>query len=70
MMFIVFLKASACHSPKTSWVQQAQSSLNPLIGVFMEASLQEYSSTLACKIPWMEEPGRLQSMGLLRVGHD
>ena len=28
------------------------------------------SSTLAWKIPWMEEPGRLQSMGLLRVGHD
>ena len=29
-----------------------------------------YSSTLAWKIPWTEEPGRLQSMGLLRVGHD
>ena len=29
-----------------------------------------YFSTLAWKIPWMEEPGRLQSMGLLRVGHD
>ena len=28
------------------------------------------SSTLAWKIPWMEEPGRLQSMGLLRVGQD
>ena len=28
------------------------------------------SSTLAWKIPWMEKPGRLQSMGLLRVGHD
>ena len=28
------------------------------------------SSTLAWKIPWMEEPGRLKSMGLLRVGHD
>ena len=27
------------------------------------------SSTLAWKIPWMEEPGRLQSMGSLRVGH-
>ena len=27
-------------------------------------------STLAWKIPWAEEPGRLQSMGLLRVGHD
>ena len=29
-----------------------------------------HSSILAWKIPWMEEPGRLQSMGLLRVGHD
>ena len=29
-----------------------------------------HSSTLAWKIPWAEDPGRLQSMGLLRVGHD
>ena len=29
-----------------------------------------HSSTLAWKIPWAEEPGRLQSMGLRRVGHD
>ena len=29
-----------------------------------------YSSTLAWKIPWMEEPGRLQSMGSWRVGHN
>ena len=29
-----------------------------------------HSSTLAWKIPWMEEPGRMQSMGLQRVGHD
>ena len=28
-----------------------------------------HSSTLAWKIPWMEEPGRLWSVGLLRVGH-
>ena len=28
------------------------------------------SSTFAWKIPWMEEPGRLQSMGSQRVGHD
>ena len=28
-----------------------------------------HSSTLAWKIPWIEEPGRLQSMGLLRVGN-
>ena len=29
-----------------------------------------HSSALAWKIPWMEELGRLQSMGSLRVGHD
>ena len=29
-----------------------------------------HSSTLAWRIPWREEPGRLQSMGLQRVGHD
>ena len=29
-----------------------------------------HSNTLAWKIPWMEEPSRLQSMGSLRVGHD
>ena len=29
-----------------------------------------HSSTLAWKIPWAEEPGRLQSMGSRRVGHD
>ena len=29
-----------------------------------------HSSPLAWKIPWMEEPGGLQSMGLLGVGHD
>ena len=29
-----------------------------------------YSSILAWKIPWTEEPGRLQSMGLQRVGHN
>ena len=29
-----------------------------------------HSSTLAWKIPWMEEPGRLQSVGSQRVGHD
>ena len=29
-----------------------------------------HSSTLAWKIPWMEEPGGVQSMGSLRVGHD
>ena len=38
--------------------------------VFTEEAMAPHSSTLAWKIPWMEEPGRLQSMGSLRVGHD
>ena len=33
-------------------------------------AMAPHSSTLAWKIPWMEERGGLQSMGLLRVGHD
>ena len=32
--------------------------------------MSPHSSTLALKIPWKEEPGRLQSMGSLRAGHD
>ena len=35
-----------------------------------EKALAPYSSTLAWKIPWMEEPGGLRSMGSLGVGHD
>ena len=36
----------------------------------LEKAMAPHSSTLAWKIPWTEEPGRLQSMGLLRVRHD
>ena len=36
----------------------------------MEKAMAPHSSTLAWKIPWMEEPGGLLSMGSLRVGHD
>ena len=36
----------------------------------LEKEMATHSSTLAWKIPWMEKPGRLQSMGLQRVGHD
>ena len=35
-----------------------------------EKVMAPHSSTLAWKIPWTEEPGRLQSMGLLKVRHD
>ena len=36
----------------------------------LEKEMATHSSTLAWKIPWTEEPGRLQSMGSLGVGHD
>ena len=36
----------------------------------LEKEMATHSSTIAWKIPWTEEPGRLQSMGLQRVGHD
>ena len=36
----------------------------------LEKEMATHSSTLAWKIPWTEEPGRLQSMGSQRVGHD
>ena len=35
-----------------------------------EKAMAPHSSALAWKIPWMEEPGRLQSIGSLKVGHD
>ena len=36
----------------------------------LEKAMAPHSSTLAWQIPWTEEPGGLQSVGLLRVGHD
>ena len=36
----------------------------------LEKEMATHSSVLAWKIPWTEEPGRLQSMGSLRVGYD
>ena len=42
----------------------------PQEGQYMEKAMAPHSSTLAWKTPWTEEPGGLQSMRLLRVGHD
>ena len=41
-----------------------------IITLNKEKAMAPHSSTLAWKIPWTEEPGRLRSMGSLRVGHD
>ena len=41
-----------------------------ILSILTEKATAPHSRTLAWKIPWMEEPGGLQSMGLHRVGHD
>ena len=45
-------------------------SFRRLLSLYSEKSLATHSILLAWKILWMEEPGRLQSTGSLRVGHD
>ena len=53
---------------------RSEKSKSPQINMYYDTLLEKavapHSSTLAWKIPWMEEPGQLQSMGLLGVGHD
>ena len=44
--------------------------LFPFYPFYSEKAMAAHSSTLAWKIPWMEKPGGLQSMGSLRVRHD
>ena len=50
--------------------EHSRVNLSALSNASTEKAMAPHSSTLAWKIPWMEEPGRLQSMGSLRVGHD
>ena len=50
--------------------QCARSRFHPWVGRSLEKEMATHSSTLAWKIPWTEEPGRLQAMGSQRVEHD
>ena len=44
--------------------------INIILSLETEKVMAPHSSTLAWKIPWTAEPGRLQSMGSLRVGYN
>ena len=57
-LFIVFL------------INHLQNKILDMTSASREKAMTPHSSTLAWKTPWTEEPGRLQSMGSLRVGHD
>ena len=50
--------------------QEENNRMGKIRDLFTQKAVAPYSSTLAWKIPWMEEPGRLKSMRSLRVGHD
>ena len=55
-------KASPCNVEDPGWI--------PGLGRSPGEGNGPYSSILAWRIPWMEEPGKLQSTGLQRFGHD
>ena len=61
-----YRKMYTCRSHRIIWFSLKYTFTN----LCMEKAMAPHSSTLAWKIPWMEEPGRLQSMGSLTVGHD
>ena len=66
LLFENMVAQRVTHLPtmQESWIQSlGQEDL-------LEKQMATHSSILAWKIPWMEEPGRLQSMGSQRVGHD
>ena len=55
-------KESACNAGDVGWI--------PELGRSLGEGHENHSSILAHEIPWAEEPGGLQSMGLQRVGRD
>ena len=57
-------------SPNLSQALHRWFALGLAVSSLSEKAMATHFSTLAWKIPWMEEPGGLQSMGSLRVGHD
>ena len=67
LIIIIYYMAQTVKRLPTMWETQVRSlgQEDPL-----EKEMATHSSFLAWKIPWTEEPGRLESMGWQRVGHD
>ena len=65
-------KVSFHSNPKERQCQRISNyhTIAPISDTSAEKAMVLHFSTLAWKIPWTEEPGRLQSMGSLRVGHN
>ena len=58
------------HSRTGKTIKALKKKKNQWLSRVTEKAVAPHSSTLAWKIPWTEEPGRLQSMGSLRVRYD
>ena len=63
-------KASACNAGDPGSIPGLGRSPERSPGSFLEKETATHSSTLAWRVPWMEAPGGLQSMGPQRVGRD
>ena len=64
-------ESSGGSDDKSVCLQCGRPGFNPWVGkISLEKETATHSSTLAWKIPWTEEPGRLQSVGSQRVGHN
>ena len=64
MSFIAIVTVKNLPAMQKTWVQSLGREDT------LEKEMATHSSTLAWKVPWTEEPGRLPSVGLQRVGHD
>ena len=68
--WLVCSPCSPKDSQESSPTPQFKSISSLALSLLLEKAMASHSSTLAWKIPWMEEPGGLQSMGSWRVGHN
>ena len=68
--FFVFLWESLCLAGSKEGEECTIKSICNQVGLDAEKAMAPHSSTLAWKIPWTEERGRLQSIGSHRVGHN
>ena len=68
--YVIKSKEAAQKGIRANWCANEKTALEASIGVAYAGKRAMTCMTLAWKIPWTEEPGRLQSMGSRRVGHD
>ena len=70
--FFIIWTTTEAHNCVCIYIQIMALELTNIYALILasEKAMASHSSTVAWKIPWTEEPGRLQSMGSLRIGHD